>query len=333
MKIAVLGAGGWGTTLAIILHMNGHDVTLWEYKRLYARTLRKSRENKLYLPNVKIPKEIEITHDLEEAAKNKHMIVVAIPTQYIRGVIKEIKTFNFSNTTFISVSKGIEKDTLMTVSQILKDEIKKLNDDNVGVLSGPSHAEEVSKKIPTAVVAASKNENTAKQIQAAFMTSYLRVYSSTDILGVELGGALKNVIAVGAGIIDGAGFGDNTKAAIMTRGIKEISRMGTRMGAELETFMGLSGMGDLIVTCMSRHSRNRYFGEQVGKGKKLKEVQKSMNMVAEGVVTSRAVHDLSNQLEVETPICSAVYKILYEDLDPMKMTYELMTRDMKPETW
>ncbi len=333
MKVTVLGAGGWGTTLAIVLQMNGHDVTLWEYKRLYARTLRKTRENKLYLPNVKIPKEINVTHDLQEACEHKHMIVVAIPTQYIRGVIKDVKNLNYRNTTFVSVSKGIEKDSLLTVSQLLKDEIKNLTDDHIGVLSGPSHAEEVSKRIPTAVVSASKNENTAKEIQAAFMTSYLRVYSSTDIIGVELGGALKNVIAVGAGIIDGAGYGDNTKAAIMTRGIKEISRLGVEMGSQLETFMGLSGMGDLIVTCMSRHSRNRFFGEQVGKGKKLKDVLKSMNMVAEGVVTSRAVYDLSKDLGVETPICTATYKILYEDLDPTKMTYELMTRDMKPETW
>jgi glycerol-3-phosphate dehydrogenase (NAD(P)+) len=199
------------------------------------------------------------------------------------------------------------------------------------VLSGPSHAEEVARKIPTAVVSASRDEFTAKQIQSAFITSYLRVYTTTDLLGVEYGGALKNVIAIGAGIVDGAKFGDNTKAAIMTRGITEISRLGIELGARPETFSGLSGMGDLIVTCMSRHSRNRYVGEEIGKGKKLKEVLKSMQMVAEGVETSRSVHQLSLKHKVQIPICSAVYNILFEEKDPVKATYELMTRDMKPE--
>ncbi len=332
MRISVLGAGGWGTTLAILLYFNGHEVTLWEYKKDYAKTLVRTRENKIYLPGIKIPEEIQITHSLEEACHQRHMIVIAIPTQYIRNILSQIKKNDFSNTTFVSVSKGIERDTLMTVSQIIQDELKNISLSQIGVLSGPSHAEEVSRKIPTAVVAASCDELTAKEIQAAFITSYFRVYSSTDILGVEYGGALKNVIAIGAGIVDGANFGDNTKAAIMTRGIAEISRLGLALGARPETFSGLSGMGDLIVTCMSRHSRNRYVGEQIGKGKKLKEILKSMKMVAEGVETSKAVHKLSEEHKIETPICSAVYKILFEERDPVKVTYELMTRDMKPET-
>ncbi len=331
MRISVLGAGGWGTTLAILLHHNGHDVTLWEYKRSYARTLNRTRVNKVYLPGIKIPKEIIISHSLQESTSNKHMIVIAVPTQFVRSVLKEIKGNDFSNTTFVSVAKGIEKDSMLTVSNIILDVMKNFPPSQVGVLSGPSHAEEVSRKIPTAVVAASKDNFTAKQIQSAFITSYFRVYSSTDILGVEYGGALKNVIAVGAGIIDGAKFGDNTKAAIMTRGIAEISRLGVALGAKPETFSGLSGMGDLIVTCMSKHSRNRYVGEQVGKGKKLKEVLKTMQMVAEGVETSRAVHQLSTKHKIQTPICTAVYQILFEDKDPTKATYELMTRDMKPE--
>jgi glycerol-3-phosphate dehydrogenase (NAD(P)+) len=214
---------------------------------------------------------------------------------------------------------------------MLKDEHNFLNNSQLSVLSGPSHAEEVSKRIPTAVVAASLEEETSKTVQAAFMTSYFRVYSSTDILGVELGGAFKNVIAIGAGIIDGAGFGDNTKAAIMTRGVTEISRLGLAMGAQPETFAGLSGMGDLIVTCMSRHSRNRYVGEQIGKGKKLKQVLKSMEMVAEGVATSKSAMQLAIKHEIETPITTEVYKILYEDKDPIKATTDLMTRDMKTE--
>ncbi len=331
MKISVLGAGGWGTTLAILLHYNGHEVTLWEYKRSYAKTLSRSRENKYLLPGIKIPKEINITHSLSESCENKHMIVLAVPSQFIRSVLKEMKRYDFHDTIFVSVAKGIEKDTLLTVSQIIKDELKNLSNTNIGVLSGPSHAEEVAKKIPTAVVAASRDPFTAKQIQSAFITSYFRVYSTTDMLGVEYGGALKNVIAIGAGIIDGAKFGDNTKAAIMTRGIAEISRLGIALGAKPETFSGLSGMGDLIVTCMSKHSRNRFVGEQLGRGKKLKDILKKMQMVAEGVETCRSVHQLSLKHKIETPIAKAVYSILFEEKDPTKATYELMTRDMKAE--
>jgi len=331
MRISVLGAGGWGTTLAILLHYNGHNVTLWEYKSNYAKLLDSSRENNIYLPGIRIPEEIKITHSLSQSCNNQHIIVIAVPTQFIRSVVHELKGESFKDTTFVSVSKGIEIGTLMTVSQIIKDELKKLSLSQIGVLSGPSHAEEVCKKIPTAVVAASTDEFTAKQIQSAFITSYFRVYSTTDILGVELGGALKNVIAVGAGIIDGAGFGDNTKAAIMTRGIAEISRLGIYLGAKSETFSGLSGMGDLIVTCMSKHSRNRYVGEQIGSGNKLKDVLKTMQMVAEGVQTSKSVHELSHKHKVSTPIANAVYSILFEERDPIKVTYELMTRDMKAE--
>jgi len=331
MRISVLGAGSWGTTLAILLHFNGHDVTLWEYKRSYAKVLNRSRENKVYLPGIKIPKEITISYSLSESCENKHMIVLAVPSQFIRSVLREMKKINFTDTTFVSVAKGIEKNTLLTVSQIIKDELKNISDSSIGVLSGPSIADEVSRKIPTAVVAASKDSFTAKQIQSAFITSYFRVYSTTDIVGVEYGGALKNVMAIGAGIIDGAKFGDNTKAAIMTRGIAEISRLGIALGARPETFAGLSGVGDLIVTCMSKHSRNRFVGEQLGRGKKLKDILKKMQMVAEGVETCRSVHQLSLKYKIETPIANAVYKVLFEERDPVKVTYELMARDMKAE--
>ena len=331
MKISVLGAGGWGTTLAILLHYNGHNVTLWEYQKSYAKELIKKRINPQYLPGVPIPKEIDITCDLNAATKNKNLIVLAVPSQFLRGVVKKIDYLDIKNSILVSVSKGIEKGTLLTMSQMLEDVHPLLNKDQLGVLSGPSHAEEVSRRIPTAVTAASEEIETAKTIQAAFMNSYFRVYSLSDILGVELGGALKNVIAIGAGIIDGAGFGDNTKAAIMTRGVAEISRLGLAMGASPETFAGLSGMGDLIVTCMSRHSRNRYVGEQIGKGKKLKQVLKSMEMVAEGVETSRSASQLAEKYEVDTPITKEVYKILFEDKDPIKATTDLMTRDMKTE--
>jgi glycerol-3-phosphate dehydrogenase (NAD(P)+) len=331
MKISVLGAGGWGTTLAILLHYNGHEVSLWEYKKNYSKILYKTRLNNTYLPGVKIPKEILITHDLEESTSDKNIIVLAVPSQFLRGVIKQIIPSHIKNSILVSVAKGIENGSLMTMSQMLKDEISSLSSDQVGVLSGPSHAEEVSRRIPTAVVTASQNVETTKSIQAAFITSYFRVYGSTDILGVELGGAFKNVIAIGAGIVDGAKFGDNTKAAIMTRGIAEISRLGIALGAQPDTFAGLSGMGDLIVTCMSKHSRNRYVGEQVGSGKKLKTVLKSMQMVAEGVETSRSASMLGKKHKVEIPITTEVYRILFEDKDPVKATTDLMTRDMKME--
>lgn len=331
MKISVLGAGGWGTTLAILLHYNGHSVTLWEYKKQYAKTLSKKRENTKYLPGIKIPEEIQITHNLQESTDSKNIIVLSVPSQFLRNVIKELTIKEIKNSILVSVSKGIEKNTLLTMSQMIKDVFPQLDKSQIGVLSGPSHAEEVCKRIPTAVVSASEDFETAKTIQAAFMTSYFRVYASNDITGVELGGALKNVMAIGAGIIDGAKFGDNTKAAIMTRGIAEISRLGIAMGAQPETFAGLSGMGDLIVTCMSRHSRNRYVGEKVGSGKKLKEVLASMEMVAEGVETTRSAKQLAEKNKIETPIINEVYKILFEDKDPVKATNDLMTRDMKTE--
>ncbi len=330
MNVAVLGGGSWGTALAIILANNGHEVTLWEYNKQYCKNLKKHYENKIFLPGVKLPREMEITHSLKDAATNKHLIVIATPTQFVRNVLKQITKIPFENTTFVSVSKGIERDTLLTVNHIIMEELG-VSEDSVGVLSGPSHAEEVSRKIPTAVVAASNSLETAIEIQTAFSNSYFRVYSSTDIVGVELGGALKNVIAVGAGIIDGAKFGDNTKAAIMTRGIAEISRLGIELGAKPQTFSGLSGMGDLIVTCMSKHSRNRYVGEQIGMGRKLPEILKEMTMVAEGIETCKSVHQLAAKHHIDVPIANAVYNILFNGKDPMKVTYDLMTRGMKTE--
>lgn len=331
MKVSVLGAGGWGTTLAVLLHFNGHKTTLWEFDRQYAKQLIKTRENKDYLPGVVIPDDLYITHDLDESVEDKNLIVLAVPSQFLRSVVKKISHSQVKNCILVSVAKGIETNSLLTMSQMLKDQMPALSDSQIGVLSGPSHAEEVSRRIPTAVVAASKDELTSKSIQASFMNSYFRVYSSTDILGVELGGAVKNVIAIGAGIVDGAKFGDNTKAAIMTRGIAEISRLGVQMGARPETFAGLSGMGDLIVTCMSKHSRNRYVGEKIGEGRKLKEVLKTMTMVAEGVETCRSVNNLALKKNIDTPIVNEVYQVLFEDKDPIKATYDLMTRDMRAE--
>ncbi len=331
MKISVIGAGSWGTTLAILLANNGNDVILWEYDKSIAKKLNKYRENSVLLPGVKIPDEIGITYNLNDAIDERQMLVMAVPTQFVRSVLEKMRKNDFRNTILVSVSKGIERDTLLTVTGVIRNVLKDIPNGNIGVLSGPSHAEEVSRKIPTAVVAAAEIENTAELIRAAFMNTYFRVYPSTDLIGVELGAAFKNVIAIGAGIIDGLRFGDNTKAAIMTRAIAEITRLGLVFGAKKETFKGLSGMGDLIVTCMSKHSRNRFVGEQVGKGIKLKDVLKKMSMVAEGVETSRSVIELAKKVGIDVPISSAVYNILFNDADPAFVTYELMTREIKPE--
>ncbi len=331
MEIAVLGAGGWGTTLANLLHHNRHKVTLWEYDKEYAHTLDEFRENFYFLPKVKIPKEINITNDIEKAIHKKEIIVVSTPTQYIRNVITNIKNANLTDRIILSVSKGIENETLMTVSKIFLDVFKKINKKNIAVLSGPSHAEEVARQVPTAVVTSSEDIKNAAAIQKNFSNKYFRVYRSDDVLGVELGGALKNVIAIAAGIADGAGFGDNTKAAIMIRGIREITQLGVRMGAKERTFQGLSGMGDLIVTCMSKLSRNRYVGEEVGKGKKLKNVLEEMKMVAEGVATTTSTHALARELKVEVPIIEQVYKVLFLGKEPHRATEKLMTRNLKNE--
>jgi len=331
MNICILGSGGWGTALGIILHNNRHKVTLWEYDKEYAHTLSEFRENFYYLPKIKIPEKITISSDIHEAVEGKDLIVVATPTQYIRGVIEHIKDIDFTNRVILSVSKGIENHTLMTVSQIFQNVFNNIEKRNITVLSGPSHAEEVAKHIPTAVAAAGFDEKNTEKIQKAFSNRYFRVYKSGDVAGVELGGALKNVIAIAAGIADGAGFGDNTKAAIMTRGLREITRFGMRFGAEEHTFMGLSGIGDLIVTCMSKHSRNRFVGEEIGKGKKLKLVLAEMKMVAEGVATTESTHELAHKLGVELPIIEQVYKVLFLGKDPHHATEKLMTRNLKDE--
>ncbi|OQY73028.1 MAG: glycerol-3-phosphate dehydrogenase, partial [Ignavibacteriales bacterium UTCHB3] len=247
MKISVLGAGAWGTTIAVLLSDNGHDVTLWEHNETYATLLEEKRENIMYLPGIPFPKNLRISKNLDEATLGKELIVTGIPTQFTRSSLEKIPFNNIKDSVLVSLSKGIEKSHLLTVSQVYKDVFPELSDNQIGVLSGPSHAEEVSKKIPTTVVAACKDHSTSKLIQGAFINRYFRVYSSTDVIGVELGGAFKNVIAIGAGILDGMGMGDNTKAAIMTRGTAEITRLGLAMGAQPHTFSGLSGMGDLIV--------------------------------------------------------------------------------------
>jgi glycerol-3-phosphate dehydrogenase (NAD(P)+) len=331
MNICILGAGGWGTALGILLNNNKHNITLWEYNKEYARTLNEFRENFYFLPKVRIPKKIRISDDIESAVDKKDLVVIATPTQFVRRVIESIAHIDLTHRIILSVSKGIENETLMPVSRIFLDVFKKIKKKNIVVLSGPSHAEEVARKIPTAVVASSEDISNAAAVQRAFSNKFFRVYRSNDIIGVELGGALKNIIALAAGIADGAGFGDNTKAAIMTRGISEITRLGVKLGAHEHTFYGLSGIGDLIVTCMSKLSRNRFVGEEIGRGRKLKDVLADMKMVAEGVSTTKSTHELSKKLNVELPIIEQVHKVLFRGNNPHKATEILMTRGLKTE--
>mgnify|MGYP003341296355 CR=1 FL=1 len=331
MRIAVLGAGSWGTTLAILLSHNHHHVTLWGHRADHTASLTEHRENTVLLPGVPIPASIDITHDLERALHGAEMIVAAIPAQFLRHTAEKIRAIDFRRVLIVNVAKGIENESLMSMSDVLRDVLPDLDPAHIATLSGPSFAEEVAKKVPTAVVVASSSIETAKLAQKTFMTPYFRVYSSTDIRGVELAGSIKNVIAIGAGIADGAGFGDNTKAAIMTRATAELSRLGSCFGAQQQTFAGLSGIGDLIATCMSRHSRNRHVGEEIGRGRKLLEVLDEMVMVAEGVASTRSVHDLGKKYHVELPIVNEVFQVLFHDKDAIAATRSLMTRDAKGE--
>ncbi len=331
MKAAVLGAGGWGTTLAILLSKNGCKTTLWEYNKDYAETLNEYRENFYYLPKIKIPRSLKITNKAEEVFNENEILLFAVPTQYIRNSFKDNKGFDLRGKIIISASKGIENGTYFLVSDILSD-IFRVSKSKLACLSGPSHAEEVSRRIPTTVTCAANDIKLAKQISGIFSNDYFRVYSNNDLVGTELAGALKNVIAIAAGISDGAGFGDNTKAALMTRGMREIMRLGTLLGAKKETFFGLSGIGDLIVTCSSKHSRNRYVGERIGKGEKLSTILKEMKMVAEGVSTTKSAFELSRKFKIELPITRKVYDVLFNNLSAHKAMLDLMKRKLKTES-
>jgi glycerol-3-phosphate dehydrogenase (NAD(P)+) len=330
MRVAVLGAGSWGTTLSLVLSDNTHHVTLWSYLEEDARRIRATHKNEQFLPGIELPPLISVTSELAEAVAGAEMIVLAVPSQFLRSVIAKIPAPPAA-AVIVNVAKGVEVGTMMTMSEVIRDVFPGVPRGQIVTLSGPSHAEEVSRKIPTAVVAASAELEVARQVQAAFMVPYFRVYASDDIRGVEIGGSLKNVIAIAAGIIDGAELGDNTKAAVMTRGIAEIARVGVAMGAHLRTFSGLSGIGDLMVTCMSRHSRNRHVGMEIGKGKKLPEILAGMVMIAEGVATTESAAQLAHRVGVEVPIIQQVHKILFEGKDPLKACYDLMTRDPKGE--
>lgn len=330
MKVSILGTGSWGTSLALILHQNHHQVSCWSYEKVDIENIKNTGQNKRFLPGIDIPAAIIFTNSLKDSLTHGEVIVVAIPSQVIRPVLEQIRHDIPAETIWVSVAKGIEKKSLLRVSEVLQ-QAGGIASDMIAVLSGPSHAEEVSRNIPTAVVAASSAENVAKLVQNLFNTPTFRVYANFDVIGVELGGALKNIIALAAGICDGAGFGDNTKAALMTRGLVEITRLGIKCGANADTFAGLSGMGDLIVTCMSRHSRNRFVGEEIGKGRKLTDILKDMVMVAEGVYTTASAFELAQHKKVEMPITEQVYKTLYAAKSPLQAMQELMTRESKIE--
>lgn len=327
-NVGVMGAGSWGTALALLLHSNGHQVTVWSINEEEVEMLSKEREHKSKLPGVKIPEDMVFTSDMETAIKEKDFLVLAVPSSFTRGTARNMKPFVKEGQIIVDVAKGIEEDTLMTLSQQIEEEIPQAN---VAVLSGPSHAEEVGRGLPTAVVIGAKTEETARYLQEMFMNHVFRVYISPDMLGMELGGALKNVIALAAGIADGMGYGDNTKAALITRGIAEIARLGVKMGGAIESFTGLTGIGDLIVTCASVHSRNRKAGYLMGQGKTMEEAMAEVKMVVEGVYSAKAAAKLGKKYGVALPIVDKVNEVLFEGKDPKEAVDELMLRDSKAE--
>ncbi len=329
-NVAVIGAGSWGTTLAQLLAEKGMAVRLWVHDPGHLQAMQAERENRKYLPGIPLHAGIVLTGQLSDACQSATTVVMCVPSHVMREVARRMQPLVTSGAVVVSASKGIENNTLMRMSEVLV-QVLGVSSERIACLYGPSHAEEVSRGIPTAVVAASVSLSTARKVRELFRTERFRVYSSTDIVGVELGGSLKNVIAIAAGICDGAGFGDNTKAALLTRGLAEMTRLGVRLGARKETFAGLSGMGDLIVTCTSRHSRNRHVGEAIGRGKSLQQVLGNMVMVAEGVKTTLSVHQLSQKYRVEMPIAEQVYRVLFENKPPAQAVHELMTREPKEE--
>ncbi|WP_088007523.1 NAD(P)H-dependent glycerol-3-phosphate dehydrogenase [Indiicoccus explosivorum] len=329
-KVTVFGAGSWGTALAGVLARNGHDVLLWTHRQAQAEELN-SHTNEDYLPGIRLPESLRATADQAEAIRHSSIFVIAVPSKAIREVCSSINEGMDGPALFIHVSKGIEPDTHKRISEMIAEEVDSGKVEDIVVLSGPSHAEEVALEHPTTVTAASRNIDSAKRVQDLFMNQFLRVYTNTDVVGVEIGGALKNIIALAAGITDGLGYGDNAKAALITRGLAEIARLGVKMGATPLTFSGLSGVGDLIVTCTSPHSRNWRAGNMLGKGKTTQEVLDSMGMVVEGIRTTKAARQLSEKMEVPMPITAALYSVLFEGVPVEKAVEDLMGRVKKDE--
>jgi len=328
LRISVLGDGGWGTTLAVLLANKGYSVSLWSAFEDYAKLMARTRFNPKFLPAIKIPQEVQITSDIKTALVNRQIVVLAVPSQYTRGVLSKVKGKFTKQTIFISVTKGIEIGSCKRISEIIHTILGPVK---LAVLSGPTIAQEVAKGIPTAIVAASHDRRIRGIVQELFSTERFRVYTNPDVVGVELGGSLKNVIAIACGVSDGLGFGANTKAAILARGLAEISRLGKAMGARLQTFSGISGLGDLVTTCISKQSRNKFVGEQIGRGRNLKQICRHMQMVAEGVSTAKSAYALSLKYKVDMPITKEVYRLLYLNKSPQQVVRDLMTRRSKEE--
>ncbi|MBC8572335.1 NAD(P)H-dependent glycerol-3-phosphate dehydrogenase [Jingyaoa shaoxingensis] len=328
-RIGILGAGSWGTALAILLHDNGHDVTVWSIHEKEVEMLNTTRRHESKLPGVEIPEGILFTTDMKETMSDKDVCVLAVPSPFIRSTCQKMKSYVRAGQIIVNVAKGIEESTLYTLTDIIEEEMPYAD---ACVLSGPSHAEEVSRRLPTTCVVSARTRKTAEYLQSVFVSPVFRVYISPDMLGIELGGALKNVIALAAGTADGLGYGDNTKAALITRGIAEIARLGIKMGGRPETFYGLTGIGDLIVTCASVHSRNRKAGYLMGKGYTMQEAMDEVQMVVEGVYSAKAALTLAQKYQVEMPIVEQVNKVLFENKNAEEAVKELMIRDKKMES-
>lgn len=329
-KVTVLGAGSWGTALSIVLADNGHEVNLWTHREEQAEAINTTHKNEKYL-EIMIPEQIKAFHNLEDAVRNAEVIVVVIPTKAIREVSKQLNDVLRHSVMIVHASKGIEPSSLKRVSEMISEEIDNYAYEDIVVLSGPSHAEEVAKRQPTTVTVTSLNSDNAKLAQDLFINESFRVYTSTDLIGIELGGALKNIIALGAGISDGLGYGDNAKAALLTRGLAEITRLGTSLGANPLTFLGLPGVGDLVVTCTSVHSRNWRAGHLLGSGKTLEETLDQMGMVVEGVNTTKAAYQFAKKQQVEMPITKGIYEVLFENRSPKEVVEDLMNRNKREE--
>ena len=330
-KIAVAGAGSWGTAIADLLACKGFQVELWAFEKEVQNQIEESHENKLFLPDHTLSPNLFSSNDLTGVVSDKDLIVIVVPSHVMRAVTQKMSGYLSANTIMASASKGIEQKTHLTMSGVIKETLPEVSEDRLAVISGPSFAKEVAQKMPTSVTVACKDASTASIIQHVFATTYFRVYTSDDIIGVELGGSVKNVVAIAAGMLDGLGLGLNTRAALMTRGMTEIRRLGLHLGANPRTFTGLAGFGDLVLTCTGNLSRNYTVGIQLGRGKKLQEILDEMHMVAEGVKNAKSVFNLSRKLGVEMPICHEIYRILYEDLAPKEALYHLMTRTLRQE--
>ena len=331
MKIGVIGAGAWGTALANHLAEKGFDVDLWAFEAEVCADILEARENKLFLPGFRLSQNIRPSNDLDRVAAGKDLLLLVMPSHVFRSVAVNLVHHPAERTYIVSASKGIENETHLTMSGILQQILPPRLHSQITVLSGPSFAREVAQKIPTAVTVAAHNPEVARQVQSAFAAQYFRVYTSYDVIGVELGGAVKNVMAIAAGISDGLGLGFNTRAALITRGITEIQRLGRRLGADSKTFMGLAGIGDLVLTCTGTLSRNWTLGHKLGQGMKLDTILSERRSVAEGVKTTKSVYNLSRKIGVEMPIAEQIYRILYEDLDPKAALRILMSRDLRQE--